>query len=127
MPIEFHCSHCGHKVKAPDDAAGKRGKCPACKNSVYIPTPSEDLEPLTLAPLDTKEELLRKREEEKARQVVQQLRSDRTEPPPERNKPATPEPVGDARLPIDVRVMSPTRSLDDLRLAPFDGQGGRVL
>jgi hypothetical protein len=32
-----------------------------------------------------------------------------------------------ATLPIDVRVMSPTRSLDDLRLAPFDGQGGRVL
>ncbi len=36
MPIEFTCD-CGKALKVPDEHAGKRGKCPACKNPVQIP------------------------------------------------------------------------------------------
>ena len=56
MAIEFHCDHCGRKVRTKDEAAGKRGRCPFCKQSVYIPTPSEGIEPIDLAPLNEREE-----------------------------------------------------------------------
>ena len=52
MPIEFHCSKCERLIRAPDDAGGKRGKCPYCKESVYIPTPPEAGEEIGVAPLD---------------------------------------------------------------------------
>lgn len=52
MGIEFHCSKCSRLIRAPDDSGGKRGKCPYCKESVYIPTPREDLEDIPVAPLD---------------------------------------------------------------------------
>ncbi len=56
MPIEVHCNHCGKLVRAPDDAGGKHGKCPSCHQSVYIPTPETQIEPLTIAPIDTRAE-----------------------------------------------------------------------
>jgi hypothetical protein len=42
MPILFNCPLCSHRLKVPDDAAGKRGKCPACGVRVAIPHESED-------------------------------------------------------------------------------------
>jgi len=54
MPIKFHCEHCGKKIDAPDTAGGKRGKCPACHNRVYVPQVDADDE-LKLAPLDETE------------------------------------------------------------------------
>ena len=56
MAIEFHCEHCGKKVRTKDEAAGKRGRCPYCKQSVYIPMPQAEIEPLDLAPLDESDE-----------------------------------------------------------------------
>lgn len=52
MTITFHCEHCNKKIEAADDAGGKRGKCPACHNKIYVPLPDSD-EELKLAPLDT--------------------------------------------------------------------------
>jgi hypothetical protein len=52
VSIELHCESCGKLVKAPRDAAGKQGKCPYCGNSMYIPSPPEELEELPLAPED---------------------------------------------------------------------------
>lgn len=51
MTISFHCEHCGKKIEAPDNAGGKWGKCPACRNKVYVPGLDSD-EELKLAPLD---------------------------------------------------------------------------
>src|SRR5947207_14990867 len=34
--IRFDCPSCGHSIKAPDDAAGKTGKC-KCGERVRIP------------------------------------------------------------------------------------------
>jgi len=55
MSIKFHCEHCGKKIDAPDSAGGKRGKCPACHNKVYVPQMDAD-EELVLAPVDETEE-----------------------------------------------------------------------
>jgi hypothetical protein len=52
MTITFHCEHCSKKIEAPDTVGGKRGKCPACHNKIYVPLPDSD-EELKLAPLDT--------------------------------------------------------------------------
>ncbi|MHC4519915.1 MAG: hypothetical protein ACYTAS_15105 [Planctomycetota bacterium] len=60
MSIKFHCEYCGKKIDAPDTAGGKRGKCPACHNKVYVPQMDADDE-LRLAPVDETEEERQKR------------------------------------------------------------------
>jgi phage FluMu protein Com len=62
MPISFRCEHCGKKIEAPDAAGGKRGKCPYCKGSCYIPSPAAEEEVLDLAPEDDSAERKRKAE-----------------------------------------------------------------
>lgn len=101
MAIEFHCNHCGRMIRASAEHSGKSGKCPSCHQSVYIPTPSEDLEPLRLAPLDQTEEQRRERLLDESRELAQRLRKEK-DAPPEVAKPTLPEPVGDVRLEIDM-------------------------
>lgn len=60
MSIKFHCEHCGKKIDAPDATGGKRGKCPACHNIVYVPQIDTDDE-LKLAPVDETETERQKR------------------------------------------------------------------
>jgi hypothetical protein len=60
MAITFHCDHCGRKIEAPKKAAGKWGKCPACKNKVYVPDLTEEPD-LKLAPVDEEEEERKKK------------------------------------------------------------------
>lgn len=36
MP-KFRCQNCGQKVSCPDDAVGKRFRCPRCKASIIVP------------------------------------------------------------------------------------------
>ena len=52
MGITFHCEHCGKKIQAPDTAAGKKGKCPACHNQVFVPPAEMADDELKLAPID---------------------------------------------------------------------------
>lgn len=54
--ITFRCEHCRKNVEAPDSAVSKRGKCPYCGLSSYIPAPVKDEEVLDLAPIDEQEE-----------------------------------------------------------------------
>ncbi len=59
MPISFSCESCKKKVKAPDGAGGKWGKCPECGHRCYVPMPAsafKDEEELRLAPVDEKDE-----------------------------------------------------------------------
>ncbi|MFQ5592275.1 MAG: hypothetical protein ACE5HE_14020 [Phycisphaerae bacterium] len=56
MSIELHCTRCGKLIRAPDDAGGRRGKCPYCQESVYIPMPHDDSEEIRIAPIDEDEE-----------------------------------------------------------------------
>jgi hypothetical protein len=41
MPIEFHCTQCGQRLRTPDDTAGKQARCPDCGTLVPIPAESE--------------------------------------------------------------------------------------
>jgi len=66
MAIKFQCEQCGKEVEAPDDAGGKRGKCPYCRHSNYIPSPIADEDVLDLAPIDEEEERRRKEQAEAA-------------------------------------------------------------
>ena len=76
MSITFKCEHCGRKIEAPDAAGGKWGKCPGCKNKVYVPSKAaEDEGELRLAPIDAEEEKKRRQmlaEEARLRQEIMQ-------------------------------------------------------
>jgi DNA-directed RNA polymerase subunit RPC12/RpoP len=37
MAIEVQCAACGKKLRAPDNQAGRVGKCPACKSEIVVP------------------------------------------------------------------------------------------
>lgn len=37
MALVIKCPHCDAKLKAPDDALGKKGKCPECQGTVRVP------------------------------------------------------------------------------------------
>jgi len=52
VSIELHCPECQKLIRAPESAGGKRGKCPYCKKTVYIPSPPDQAEEIALAPLD---------------------------------------------------------------------------
>ena len=62
MSITFECANCQKTIKAPDEAGGKRGKCPYCGHSVFIPNPAaQEEEEIPLAPLDEEDEQRRKK------------------------------------------------------------------
>ena len=84
MPITFRCEKCGKEVKAPDGAGGKRGKCPHCGQSNYIPAPVTEDDMIPLAQLDTEQERQRQ-EEEKA--LLEQARDLIAETAPPQNVP----------------------------------------
>ncbi|HUU82305.1 MAG TPA: hypothetical protein VM243_02270 [Phycisphaerae bacterium] len=73
MGIEFHCTHCSKLIRAPDTHGGKRGKCPYCKGSVYVPTPPEQLEEIPLSPVDENDERQKAELEAEARRLAADL------------------------------------------------------
>ena len=73
MTLTFKCEHCHKKISAPDSVGGKRGKCPFCKESTYIPMLVSDDEILDLAPLDEKEEQDRQKLVDELRQQDRDL------------------------------------------------------
>ncbi len=80
MAIEFNCEHCNHVVKAPDEAAGRQGKCPHCGGVNYIRRPPEEIDELDLTPLDADEEKRRKRQAEEDSAVQWKLLHERAVP-----------------------------------------------
>jgi phage FluMu protein Com len=51
MPIRFVCEHCGQKLSVSSRVAGRRAKCPKCKETIKIPSESttEEREPAAVA------------------------------------------------------------------------------
>jgi hypothetical protein len=95
MQIEFHCSKCGKLVRTASEHAGKRGRCPSCHQSIYIPTPSEEIEPLELEPLDKSAE----REQEQLMRETREL---------------TMKILGEKEKPLDTGPESPADSAQDM-------------
>lgn len=48
--IKFSCPECGHTMKVPPTAAGKRGKCKQCGGVVQVPKPRQNAELITSPP-----------------------------------------------------------------------------
>jgi len=80
MPIEFHCEHCRQVIRAPDEAAGKKGRCPKCQQMVYIPLPASESGEIPLAPEDPAEERRRVESERERRAIEREIRRDRAAP-----------------------------------------------
>jgi hypothetical protein len=105
MAIEFQCHHCGNKVKTSEEHAGKRGRCPHCKNSVYIPTPSEALDIIPLVPIDEEHEREKEQLAADAQNLSQQIRSDKTNVPEDTSDIPMPEPTATSGLKPDVETL----------------------
>ncbi len=73
MTIELHCPQCQKLIRAPEKAGGKRGKCPYCSNSVYIPMAPDPSDEIGLAPIDEAEERRADEEHRKASRQAAQL------------------------------------------------------
>ncbi|MCG3125350.1 MAG: hypothetical protein CHACPFDD_00168 [Phycisphaerae bacterium] len=99
MAIEFHCPYCSATVRAGDEYAGKRGKCPHCHQSVYIPTPPERIETLDMSPLDARSEQERERLLRETKDLTRKILTDRTAvdsgPPPANSGEGPPPPRAD--------------------------------
>jgi DNA-directed RNA polymerase subunit RPC12/RpoP len=78
MSITFHCEHCGKKIEAPDNTGGKWGKCPACRNKVYVPE-SDAGEELKLAPMDSTDLAEQERLLAETRRIEQEILSEQSE------------------------------------------------
>jgi hypothetical protein len=71
MGTTFRCEHCHKEIKSPDTDGGKRGECPFCHQSTYIPSPVAEEEILPLAPLSEEDE---RKEREKVKALYEQER-----------------------------------------------------
>lgn len=87
MAIEFHCEHCNHLIKAPDDAGGRTGRCPHCHNAAYIPRRDDEGE-IDLAPLDEDDEAKRRKAAMEAAAYQRSLLHERNVPGEKGGKPA---------------------------------------
>lgn len=56
MPIRAECSECGKRVRAKDEAAGRRIKCPDCGTPIRIPATPDDEPPRRKKPAPRKKE-----------------------------------------------------------------------
>ena len=49
MAIQFECPSCGRQLKAPDEMAGRRGKCPHCQGPIQVPEAVSQAEDVPVA------------------------------------------------------------------------------
>ncbi len=84
MSISFNCPRCKKKIKAPEKAGGKYGKCPHCNYPCYIPAPPDENEPeLKLAPIDEKDEVQYGEMMRKAYNMTQNILHERADDAPD--------------------------------------------
>jgi hypothetical protein len=130
-PIEFFCSLCGHLVRTPRAAAGKKGKCPHCQGVLQIPLksratkaspqpavpPTKPADDIGLAPLDGLDGLA----------PLPEAKPEKTKPGPKlQSKPAarakTPKAEGD-----DDRELRLQSNVPLAPLTPLDGSTGNEM
>jgi CRISPR/Cas system-associated protein Cas10 (large subunit of type III CRISPR-Cas system) len=117
MSITFHCEHCGNKITAKDESAGKWGVCPACHNKLYIPNLNiEDTDDLKLEPIDQQEEQRRKQLLEETHKLTLDILSVRDEmKAAARTGPAAPStPINEKQL--EKKIIAYLRKMADGKL-----------
>ena len=82
MSIELHCPRCSKLIRAPDEAGGRHGRCPYCKENVYVPLPAEEGDEIGLAPIDEAEEERIQRLRRESAEYIATVGHE-AEPPPE--------------------------------------------
>lgn len=55
MPIQVECPSCRSAFRVGEDYAGKRGKCPRCREPIVVPVPQDEEEEGGLVPIDPPE------------------------------------------------------------------------
>jgi DNA-directed RNA polymerase subunit RPC12/RpoP len=109
--IKFHCENCGEKFSVPEIHAGKKGKCPKCKNIILVPqiqdtsppttqskaadqeaVPKDSPHDLTLLDVPNRQDALRQKDKPKDQPTSQEYleekpKADQTEPLPKRKLP----------------------------------------
>jgi hypothetical protein len=115
MSIEIRCENCGRKLKAPNDAAGKRSKCPSCGHEVYIPTPEDQIDELPLAPEDEEEVAREKRLQEERRRLDRQMARERDDAPSGAGPRAGGSPAGTGQS-VESQVLGYLRAMRDADL-----------
>lgn len=126
MSIELHCPRCSRLIRAPDDAGGRRGKCPYCEANVYIPTPASEDDEIPLAPVDDDEErrLAELRREtaayaaslDRARDIPPERGSEPSAQPPAAPGPPAPGAVVNISVEVDAFI----RAMRDSKLEEAD-------
>ena len=123
MPIIFHCEHCGKKIEAPDNAAGKWGKCPGCHNRLYVPKLDPD-EELKLAPIDEGDKERQKQLIAETSRLTQELLSAKEIPPESAESAAPPAEVNDQQL--TTTIISYLRQMADGELDEAERIAGLI-
>ncbi|MGD0596886.1 MAG: hypothetical protein ABSA64_05110 [Sedimentisphaerales bacterium] len=57
--VHLKCIYCGQRILANDDGRGKKGLCPTCRHTIYVPQAfktDSNLSPLALQPIATPKE-----------------------------------------------------------------------
>jgi len=112
--IKFCCKNCGEKLSIPEIHAGKKGRCPKCKNIILIPqiqdtshlttqsktadqesAPKDSPHGLTLLDVPNRQDALRQKDKPKDQSTIQEYKKeleeepkiDQTEPVPKRKLP----------------------------------------
>ncbi len=129
MPIEFRCEHCNKEIRAPENTAGRTGKCPHCKGLNYVPLPEDEVGELPLAPLDRDEEVRRGRAAAEDMALQWKLLHERSAPddPRSRNparsatasRPASAF-AGSSRRSLTAQIVSYVENLSQGKLAEAD-------
>ena len=99
--VRFKCHLCGKQIRVPSIHAGKKGKCPQCKNIVLIPSltpssppantpinPKPDLELLLLQPSPSCDSITAGQPKDRQYEMLRQSEGfDSPQPPPQRKFP----------------------------------------
>lgn len=100
MPIIVYCKSCAKKIRAPDAAIGKAGKCPRCNAEVPIPSASEDGPPKGLSAQADIEDA----EPEAPPKPAERPAPEATPKPPAQPKPPAPRAAPSKGKPISLRL-----------------------
>lgn len=105
MKLQIHCPHCAASLAVPEDAGGRKGRCPQCRNTFRVPDAQSMLEDSVTCWLEQAEEPETNdlfdqgdsapkaaKPDKPSKPVAESIASHRNDaPPPE--KPATPKPA----------------------------------
>ena len=136
MSIKFQCQSCSKQVRAPDEAGGKRGKCPYCGTSVFIPAPPDESESIGLAPINQDTEARKEQLRQESIDYAASVDHARSAPPDggaagrgATSRPAgTAQPAagGDSEIDIPVEVSGFVRAMHGSKLEIAERRAGRL-